>query len=285
MRQTLRFLAFIFLAGLFAGRVAGAEMPATTLTIGVVPFNSTRLLLDIHRPLIDHLRGEFGGGVELVTASKFRTFYEETIKGVYDVAVMPAHMARLAQVDHGFVPLVRYSVDIPGLVVAAANGGITSLAQLAGKTVAVPDRLALTPITVLAGLEKLGLVADRDFKLVEHPSFNSAVLAIERGDVQAAITTAPPLAQMPSEQRRNLRIVVETGAFPSLVFVAHPRLSAALREKLTQSLLRFGEAPAGRAFLEATKFGGVAAVGRQDMNRLDPFLRETRRQLAPRPGP
>lgn len=285
MRHTLRFLVLIFLAGLLAGRVAGAEMQAATLTIGVVPFNSTRLLLEMHRPLVEHLRGEFGAGVELVTASSFRGFYEETIKGVYDIAVMPAHLARLAQIDHGFVPVARYSVDTSGIVVATANGGITEAAQLVGKTIATPERLALTPIAVLARLEKLGLVAGRDFNLTALPTFNSAVLAIERGEVQAAITAVAPFNQMPAEQRRNLRIVIDTGTFANLVYLAHPRLSAGLREKLTQSLLRFGEAPAGRAFLAATKFGGIATVGRQDMSRLDPFLPETRRQLALRPGP
>lgn len=271
--------------GLLTGQNVVAQTKAPAFTVGVVPFSNTRFLIEIHQPLIEHLRGEFGGGVDLVTAAGFRAFYAEAIRGGYDVAVMPAHFARLAQVEHGFVPLVRYAVDVAGLVVAAANGGIAAVEHLAGKKVAVPDRLALALISVLAGLEKQGLVADRDFALVETPTPVSAVLAIERGEVQAAITASAPFNQMPPERRRNLRVVADTGLFPSLIYMAHPRLSAARRAKLSQSLLRFGKEPSGQAFFEANKFGGFSPVRRQDMIRLDPFLAETRRLLAERPGP
>lgn len=280
MRRALRLLAVLCLAGLLTGQAIGADAKAPALTVGVVPFSNTRFLIEMHLPLIQHLRGEFGADVELVTAAGFGAFYAEAIKGGYDVAVMPAHFARLAQVEHGFVPLVRYSVDVAGLVVAAADGGITEAAHLAGKRVAVPDRLALALISVLAGLEKKGLLAGRDFTLVDTPTPVSAVLAIERGDAQAAITALAPFNQMSAEQRRNLRIVVDTGDFPSLVYVAHPRVSLAQREKLTKSLLRFGQGPAGRAFFEVNKFGGFSAVRPQDMSRLDPFLKGTRRLLA-----
>lgn len=286
MRRWLRLFAFTCFAGGPIGQATGSEPAATAppLTVGVVPFNNARLLHELHRPLIEHLRRDFGPDVEMVTATGFRAFYEATVQGGYDVAVMPAHLARLAQVDHHFVPLVRYSVDVPGLVVVAANGGIGSLAQLAGKTVAVPDRLALAPITVLTGLEKQGLVAGRDFKLVELSSFNSAVLAIERGEVQAAVTALAPFHQMPPEQRRNLRIVAEMASFPSLIYIVHPRMSASRREKLARSLHRFGKEPAGRAFFAATGFGDFVPVTPAEMRRLDPYVRETRRLLAQKPG-
>lgn len=279
MRHFLSLLAFLCLGGWQVPVLSADDAIPRHFLVGVVPYNSARTLMEHHQPVLDHLRGELGAGVELVTAASFRAFFAEALRGDFDLAVMPSSLARMVQLDHGYLPVVRLKAGARGFIVVPSGSRIAAAAQLAGKTVAVPDRLAMGTIVCLEWLERHGLRPGRDFKLLEVPSFNSALLAVERGEADAAVTAPGALAQVSGDIRGRLRTVVDTGEYINLIYMAHPRVGAAIRDRLAQSLLRFSNEPAGRRFFEATGFGGYLPVTAENMRKLDPYVRETRRLL------
>jgi phosphonate transport system substrate-binding protein len=251
------------------------------LTVGVAPYLSTRTLLTVYKPIQAHLQGRFGTQVEVFTATDFRVFYQHAVEGEYDLAIMPAHFARLAQREHGFVPLVRYTSGGRGLLVTKRGTGIAKADDLRGKVVAAPDRLALGAIVVFDWMRVHGLRPEHDFVVFQTPSFNSAMHALENGEAVAAVTAPAALAQMAPALHNDIRLIVDTGEFPNLVFLAHPRLAPRARAQLKAALLGFArETSAGKRFFAETGFGDFVEVAPEDLRSLDLYLAETKRLLS-----
>jgi ABC-type nitrate/sulfonate/bicarbonate transport system substrate-binding protein len=78
-------------------------------------------------------------------------------------------------------------------LIARADRGITTVADLAGKTVAVPPP-GVQVLALTAALDKVGLKLDRDVKSVP-VSFADQPAVLERGDVDAYIGTEPLCTQ------------------------------------------------------------------------------------------
>lgn len=259
--------------------LAGNQAPA--LTVGVAPYLSTRALLSVYRPLQTHLEGRLGGRVEVFTAADFRAFFESALAGGYDLAIMPAHLARLAERGHGFVPLVRYSSGGRGLLVTRRGTGITTPGDLRGKVVAAPDRLALGTIVVFDWLRARGLQPEQDFIVFQTPSFNSAMHALGNGEAVAAVSAPAALSQMEPSLRDSVQVVVDTGEFLNLVYLAHPRLAPETRARLKAALLAFAhDTAAGKRFFAETGFGDFVEAHPDDLRPVDAYLAETQRLLS-----
>jgi phosphonate transport system substrate-binding protein len=283
-RRLNRFSVLLFLT-LLSGVVQAAESPVPPpLKIGVVPYLSTRALINSYQPLRHFLQNSFGRPVEVYTATGFKAFFESTDEGAFDLIVTPAHFARIAQIDKGFVPLVRYSTGGRGLFVVPQQSRMKDIHDLRGQTIAVPDRLSLAAILCVEYLRQNSLRSGTDFKLLETASFNSAVLIVQKGEAAAAISAPGALAQMPDDLRDSVRILADTGDYTNLVFLANPRLGAADVDRLKHLLLQFGaESAEGRAFLKNTGFGSIIPTSEADLQRLDPYVAETKHLLGRTP--
>jgi phosphonate transport system substrate-binding protein len=270
----------LLLLALSVASGATIKAPAKALSVGVAPYLSTRALLEVYRPLQTHLQGRLGMPVELFTAADFRSFYENMVQGDYDLCLAPAHLARLAQIEHGFVPLVRYTSGGRGLLVVKQGSNIARIVDLRGRTVAAPDRLAFGTVVVFEWLRARGVRPDQDFRVVQTPSFSSAMHALENGDAVAAVSAPAALAQMSPHLRANIRVLADAGEFFNLVYLAHPRVPNAERLRLKSALLHFARDTArGKQFFRDTQFGGFIEAAPEDLRAIDPYLAETRRLL------
>jgi len=249
------------------------------LEIGVFPYLSTRTVLTIHQPLREYLEKAYGRPVQLYTAPDFKTFVERTQHGDYDVVVTAPHFARLAQIEAGYVPLAMHTRELRGLVVVAKQSPYKDIDDLRGKTIAIPNRLAIVSSMSLQLLRNRGLQPGNDFKLLAAASHNSGVLSVQRGEAQAAITEASALQQMPDELKGSMRVLATTDQVPHVMYLAHSRLGAAETGKIKAALLRFAESPEGRAFLENNGFEGLRPVDDADLKRMDPYVKELKHML------
>lgn len=275
----------LLLLTLLSALVQAAEsaVPAP-LKIGVVPYLSTRTLINSYQPMRRFLQGSFGRPVEVYTATGFRAFFDNTDKGAFDLIITPAHFARIAQIDNGFIPLVRYSSGARGLFMVPQQSRMQGIQELRGQTIAVPDRLSLASILCVEYLRQNGLRSSADLKLLETSSFNSAVLTVQKGEAAAAVSAPAALAQMPGDLRESVRILADTGDYINLVFLANPRLGAADAARLKQLVLQFGADTAeGRVFLKNTGFGSIIPAAEADLQRLDPYVAETKHLLGRAP--
>lgn len=261
---------------------AWAAPERVALDMGVFPYFSTRALLDLYQPMRLHLARELNRPVNLFTALSFKVYADQTRIGAYDIVVTPPHLARLAQRETGYVPIVMFTRELRGVMVVARDSPIQNLQQLRGRIIATPNRLALVTIMGQQLLQESGLGAN-DVSLLEVASHNTAVLAVQRGEVDAAMTEAVALAQMPDALRNSVRIIARMPPAPHVMFLVHPRLGMEMMARIKRALLDFAATREGRGFFRDSGFEGVRSTDESDLKSVDPYQRELKRLLETAP--
>lgn len=272
-----------FLSGLLALYAAAAIAAEPPLSVGVFPYLSARSLLTLYQPLRQHLEQELGMPVQFYTAPDFETFVQRTHQHQYQVVITAPHLARLAQTESGYVPLANYTRELRAVIVVAKNSSITNIGDLRGKVVAVPDRLAVIPMIGLEILRERGLQADIDYRLRASQTHGNAILAVRRGEAQAAVVGSLPLAQLPGEVQRDVQTLAMSGPISSQFFMADPGLTPKRIEQISRALIGFPATPSGKRFVDENGMGGIQAAKESELKKLDVYAREVRALLgAPR---
>lgn len=224
-----------------AGRAAGA------LRLGLTPYLSTRAMLTIYQPLRDHLAQSLARPVQLFTAADFRALAENTRRGDYDLALLPAHMTLLALNDWRFrlVARVDLSSDVQLMAREPLAAGSDLAGHLRGRRIALLDPLSLSALITLRWLAERGLVAERDVEGIYARSAASAALAVDRGEAAALALTGSQLVELSAELSRPLHRLATIATIPTLSYVAPPAVAPAEAARWREALLAFN--PAGRA--------------------------------------
>jgi phosphonate transport system substrate-binding protein len=253
---------------------------AKPLEVGIVPYISARAVIANFEPMRLYLEQSLGRPVRIYTANGFKQFFLNAQKGDYDLVISAAHIARLLQKENKFIPIVKFSPGVHSLFMTKLNSPLKSPRELRGQVIAVPDQLSFAAIVGTSWLSEKGLKAETDYKILEVPSFPSALLAVQKGEAVAAISVPPVLAQIPKELRDSLRVLADAGEFLQFIFLTHPRLGSQTSSLLGKELLRFAqETDEGKQFLVGTGFGTIVPALSNDMNSLDKYTSETRRLL------
>lgn len=250
------------------------------LVIGVIPVHPTRVLVERYEPLRAYLEHQLKQPVRVESASNFASFHNRTVAGAFDLTITPAHLARLAQTDAGYVPLAQFEPDHDSLLIISNERPLASASELRGKKLAVIDRLAITVMAALDRLNSLGLKAEQDYQVVPHRTHASAVQSLTTGISQAAVSTSQGLLQIPEDQRAKLRVIEQINNIPAFVFLGKPRADDR-NARLKALLLAFPGEMEGIDFLGHTGYARILATSETGMRRADRYLKETRRLLAP----
>jgi len=259
--------------------IACAGQDDKPLEFGVFPNLSARTVVAIYQPLRSYLEKQLGRPVRIYTAPTFKTFVERSLKREYDLMLAAPHFARLAETDAGYIPLAVYSRELRAILVVPKDSPYKSIVDLKGKSVAVPDSLALMSMFAVQMLRDNGLTPGKDVSLVNVRGHDNAVLSVIHGESAAAATSAAPLAQMADDVRTQVRVLASSDKVPHQAFMASPRLPAAEVEQLRKLLLDFARSPEGRTFLEVNKFGGLRPLSRGELKQLDPYAAEAKKIL------
>ena len=94
-----------------------------------------------------------------------------------------------------------------------------------------------------------------------------------------AITSRITAARSDPFPRNAVRMIYRSPTLPNVTLLASPKLPAALRERIRNSLLALPSTTDGAEFLEKSRFHGIQATDEKFMKSLDPYLKETRKQL------
>jgi phosphonate transport system substrate-binding protein len=274
------------LAGAAApGRVgsqpAPAVAPAKPLEMGLLPNLSVRVLMAQYQPLRDFLGRELKRPVQISTASSWSSFHLRTLALEYDVVVTAVNMARVAQLDKGYVPLLTYAPDIKGLLAFANARPIKSTAELSGQTLVMSNPQSLLALRGLRWLAENGLVPGRDFKTINIPTDDSVGNVLVRGEARAALLSGGEFRAIPEALRTQITVLTTFAEVPGFVVLANPRMPAAERQALQAQWLAFGAgSEEGKAFFAASGFTGIREVPAGLMESMDAYVESTRRVLA-----
>lgn len=272
----VRLLA-VFMFSVLSAQAANAEEP---LEIGIWPYMSTRALLETYQPMQVYLEQRLHRPVLFVTAPDQKTFVERTQKGEYRFVVTAPHFARLAQMDAGYVPMLRAKRNASGVFVVDKNSTLHRVDELRGKTVTMTDRITLMSMLGLQSLRDYGLEPGRDVTVHYSLSHNSAVLAVLRGESAAAATSLAILGQMPNNVKYSVKVLAITGEVTPVVYLANPQVAEQEIHDMAQILLDFtGRTPEGMKFISDLGYQGLSPPTDIEMQRIDPYVVELRKLL------
>lgn len=272
--RILRLLPILLLAGLDLAAQAAEPRP---FELGVVPYLPTNNLVTAYQPLRAHLEEKLQRPVALTTAPDFVTFLERCLRREYDAVVLGPGLARFAQVEADYQPLVVTRRNIKALFIVRRDAPYASLKELSGKRVAMLD-----PMTGLSqlGTESLranGLQPEHDYRILLVKSPGNALHAVLQGEVEAGVITANLLPQLDDDTRRRLRILAESREIPGIMFML---LSTDHRQsrRVQDILLQFGNTDAGRSFIASLAMDGLRIPDSREMKSMDGFLPEIRKR-------
>jgi phosphonate transport system substrate-binding protein len=252
------------------------------LEVGVLPNISARLLLAQYQSMRDYLARELRRAVQVSTAPNWTAFHQRTLALDYDVVVTAANLARVAQIDRGYVPLLNYAPDIKGMVAFANARPVKGPADLKGQTLALSNPQSLVTLRGMQWLGENGLQRERDFKTTGTPTDDSVGNVVLRGDAIAAMLSGGEFRVIPEAIRSQLTILTVFAEVPGFIVLASPKLKADEQRAIKAHLLAFGAGgEEGKAFLSATGFAGIRELGNGLMESMDVFVEPTRRVLAP----
>ncbi len=260
---------------------AGTPEGRRAAVLGVVPIHSLRSLVERFDPLRAWAQTELERPARVESAADFRAFHRRTLRLEFDLLVTPIHLARLAQLEAGYQPLVQFLPAHDTLLVHDAALPIRLPDDLRGRQLAVIDQLAITVMAGVQQLEAEGLRAGIDYRLVEHRTHASALHSLLTGLSAAAITTSQGLRQLAPEQRARIRVLRHVNDVPAFVILAHPAIDTERARRLRTSLLGFAAAPDSSGFFERIGYAGLRPADDAVMRQGDTYLKASRALLTP----
>lgn len=268
--------AWILVGLLMLWPMLGAAREA--VKVGILPTMSPRVLLNNYQPFRVYLEQTLKRPVLMVTAADFAAFHQSTLAGDYDIVVTAAHLARLAQLEAGYLPLATYRAPNRAILMTSRAAPLKAIGDLRGHSIAMLDRFALITGQAVLWLEGQGLREHVDFQLLETPSHNSAAYSVLNGTSALAIISPAGWKQMPASLRDRLRIYANLPQIPGLMWLANPRL-ANDAPRLKSVLFAFTpNLPPGKQFFDTTGYQGMRAITPEELQALDPYTRFIQRQ-------
>ncbi len=252
--------------------------PNTPIRVGVLPTLSAKVLLTSYQPLRVYLERELQRPVEMVTSTDFKRFQHATLAGDFDLLVTAPHLARLSQMEAGFLPVATYLAANRAILITAKNKPIKQLEELRGRNLAIFDPLGLLVLQAQQWLEDRGFEQGRDYRAIIFPSHNSVGFSVQHGESLMGVISPAGLLQTPPETREQIQIFAELPQVPALIWIVHPRLKQQA-DRLQAALLRFAETSEGAQFYSGNAYKGMRPVTPEELLSLDRPAREVKRLI------
>ena len=271
-----------------AAELGTAEKP---LHMMFVPSGEAQVILQGGEEIARRLKTFTGLHFKTSIATSYAAVIEAMGAGKVDIGWLATFAYVLAKEKYDadlLLIVVRFgSPFYRGQIVARADSGIATLADLKGKRFAFVDPAStsghLYPKTLLMSK---GLNPDRLFShSVFAGSHNAVILSIMKGEVDAGATyddARAAIAKSFPEVYDQVRVIAHTKEIPNDTVTARKNLDPALKLKIKEGLLHLSKTPEGSRVLK--RLYGIS--GLMDFDAFFDPVREARRllQLAPESG-
>lgn len=241
----------------------------TTYTLGVVSQFEPRKIYAIWKPIADELSRRTGLEIQLVVSINITEFEAALEKGTFDfVYANPYHILRVSN-SQGYIPLVRDSEPLRGILVVRRDSPVKSVKELAGKALAVPSPNSVGASLLLrADLERLYGV---HMSMLNARTHSSVYLNVLNGLADAGGGVQKSLSEQNPEVQGGLRILYTTRAMPSHPIAAHPRIKPDICELLRKTVLEMSATPAGKALLDEIPMPSPVTASLEDYLVMRPW--------------
>jgi phosphonate transport system substrate-binding protein len=253
------------LAGLLVSSIANlAQAQPATLSFGVVPQQSASRLAQDWGPLLAELSRRSGLTLAFRTAPSIPVFEERLGQGDYDLAYMNPYHYVVFHKAKGYRAFAKeQDRKIKGILVVRKDSSVRTLADLAGKTVVFPAPAAFAAsILPQAEFGRLNIPIESRFVA----SHDSVYRAVASGLHEAGGGIQRTFEAMPTDVREQLRVLSETPGYTPHALASHPRVPAAIVERLLKAMGSLADDEIGRALLAPLAFKGLVAAQDREWN-------------------
>lgn len=216
-------------------------------TVAVVPQFRAEEIHRVWAPLLERLGKETGLSFVLSVSPSIPAFEEGMLAGRPDFAYMNPYHQVMGMRAQAYVPLLRDSKPLNGILVVRKDDPIKSVKELDGKQIAFP-----APNSFGASLWIRALLEKREgvkIKPVYVKTHSNAFRHAATGLSAAAGGIESTLGEEPAEMQSALRVLLETPGVPPHPLSAHPRVPPATQRAVTDALLRMAADPSLKALL------------------------------------
>ena len=250
-----RNLVWLLLSALLSVQALAASQ---TFTLSVVP-QFTPVDIGLRwKPLLERLEAETGYGFQLRLFDRIPKFESDFESGAPDLVYLnPYHMVMAAK-SRGYIPLVRGTDQLNGILVVQSNSPFKHLSDLNGKKIAFPAPNAFGASLYMRALlkEKAGIDFSADYVGTHQNVYRHVVI----GDAAAGGGIQSSLEKEPSALRTRLRVIYTAPGTASHPIAAHPRLPQSARERISAAFLRIDAEPGGRKLLADVDLDRIVAA-------------------------
>ncbi len=258
---------WLIMTAVLAPTAQAADAP---LILGIFPRYKPAETTKMYTPLANYLSEQLGRNVVLVTPKDFDAFWKEVTERRYDIVhYNQYHYVNSAQSYR----VVGYTQEfgksaIAGALYVRKDSGITSVAQLRGRTIMFgggKDAM-LSYIAPRFLLKQAGLQED-DFKSKFAVSPPNALIALYHRQADAA-GGGDILIDLPAVKNaintQEITLLANTEPLLFLPWAVKRTMAAKLAESVQSVLLGLGESDAGRNVLKAAMTTGIGMAGDKD---------------------
>ena len=220
--------------------------------MGVFPYLPALTIDRLYGPLAESFSLELDRLVRLRTKSTFENFIEAIEDQSYDILFVHPFFFVDAVDHHDYLPLARLDQSLHAVLVAAEDGEVRALDDLAGGTIGLPPKLSAVSKLIKSAIMDEGFRPGLDVGVRHFRNKASCLQAVEGGAVTACGVPAFILSEMEAFTRHPLRVVFEAPPVSHFAFAIHSRVPEEERQKLQDLILAWGRDDGG-------EIGGFAA--------------------------
>jgi phosphonate transport system substrate-binding protein len=247
---------------LFSLALTARAQPATEasrgLTVAVVPQFT---VLQIHKdwtPFLERVSRDSGVALTLKSYQSIPAFEADLLKGVPDIAFMNPYHQVMAKRAAGYVPLVRDSKLLTGVLLVRRDSPVRALKDLSGGKLAFP-----APNAFGASLYMRALLAEQEGVKIEPvyvKTHSNVFRQVILGEAVAGGTVNSAFSREPATVVEQVRVIFETPGVAPHPLAVHPRVAAAQHRAITAAILKLREDATAAPLLRAVQMAEPVAA-------------------------
>lgn len=222
-------------------------------TLAVIPSLSPVALHKAWTPLVRELSRETGLALELKLYGTFPEFLADCEAGGPDFIYISPNLYYLVHEKQKYLPLVRSSVEISGLVFVRRDSSCQKVRDLRGRTIAF-----VGPKNVCSVITRYAL-ATGEGDIDYNASFNGSTINVAKsvllGKADAGAILDAKQAGDFVEKNPDFRVLLKTPKIAPHPLVAHSRVPGADREAVIRAVFALEATAPGHALLEGVGLG------------------------------
>lgn len=240
----------------YAAVLLGSVMPSAwaqtdgkpVYSVAVVPQFPAVEISRVWGPILERVGQQAGVTLVLKLAKDIPAFEDEVMAGKPDFAYLNPYHQLMAFKAQRYVPLVRDSKLLTGLLVVRQDDPIRSAKELDGKTLAFPAPNAFgASLMIRAQLAEVDKINITPFYAKTHSNAYRQTLV---GKTAASGGLRATLDKEPPEVRSALRVLIETPGAAPHPLSAHPRVPAKVQQAVKAAIMKLARDPSLAEFFK-----------------------------------